>query len=117
MIVPRKPLRVSIFGEAQRQGELAIGAQDRVLDAFLQVGASPNADPTRAELIRRGPDGKPITQKLNLQAAMKGETRHNVALQADDVLFIPGKRGPKRGVLDYVGALASPLWLLNSTLF
>lgn len=113
IVVPEKPLRVLVFGEVQKPGEVAVGAQERVLNVYLAAGVTPNADLARAELIRRGADGKPVKKTLNLREAMKGKDGENVALRGGDVLFIPGKRGPKRGIVDYLGTLTSPLWLLR----
>lgn len=113
VIVPEKPQRVLVVGEVLKPGELAVDANASVLDVYLQTGVTPNGDPARAQWIRRGANDKPVARTINLFDVMRGKTKATPVMAAGDVLFIPPKRGQKRGLLDYLGALASPVWLLR----
>jgi polysaccharide export outer membrane protein len=113
IVVPEKPLRVYVFGEVVKPGEFPVGANTRVLDVYLQAGITKEADPGRAQLLRRGGDGKPVVHGVNLGEIMKGKEQANAPLQSGDVLFIPAKKS-QRGLLDSLNLITGPLWLLRS---
>jgi polysaccharide biosynthesis/export protein len=113
IVVPVLPLKIYVLGEVTKPGELAIKENQKLLDLYLQSGgAGPNGDIRRARIIRRGPDGKPTSQKIDLDALMRGKEKAAPTLVAGDVLYIP-HRQKKRSLLDYVAAFASPLYLLR----
>jgi protein involved in polysaccharide export with SLBB domain len=112
LIVPERPLRVLVFGEVLKPGPVALPAGARVLDAYLQAGVSKEAQASGAELVRRGPDDRPITRKVNLADVTRGRDKENVPVEDGDVLFIPGKK-PKRSFLEQLNTFLAPLWLLR----
>lgn len=113
IVVPEKPLRVLVFGEVVKPGEFPVSESTRVLDVYLQAGLTRDGDPSRAQLLRRGPDGKPIARSLNLAEIMRGRDRNNEVLRAGDVLFVPGKK-QKHGFAEQFNLLTGPLWFLRN---
>jgi protein involved in polysaccharide export with SLBB domain len=113
IVVPEKPLRVLVFGEVVKPGEFPVGEKTRVLDVYLQAGLTRDGDPARAQLLRRGPGGKPVARAINLAEIMKGRDQHNEVLMAGDVLFVPGKK-QKHGFAEQLNLLTGPLWFLRN---
>jgi polysaccharide biosynthesis/export protein len=114
LVVPPKPLRVLVFGEVGKPGELPIGRNERLLDVYLRAGISKDGDPSRALLIRRGKDGRAVSQPVDLYQVMKGKEQGNHVMTAGDVLFVPPKKEKRQKLLDYLNLISSPLWLLRS---
>lgn len=114
VIIPQLPVKVYVFGEvANRQGVFAVRENTRLFEIYTQVGgANQNGDASRAHLIRRGADGKPVVQKINLNEAItKGRPEVNLVLQDNDVLFIPN-RSRRRSLIDYIVAAGTASWNL-----
>lgn len=110
--IAQKELKVQVFGEVGRPGDIAIRRRETVASVYLQAGIDGEGDESRAELIRRGPDGKPIRRTINIRDIQK-QRDPDVEMVAGDVLFIPHKK-IKRGPLYYLGQIIAPLWMASS---
>jgi protein involved in polysaccharide export with SLBB domain len=86
--------RVYVFGRVARPDIYTITPSDRVLDLLLRAGgAGADGDISKAALIRRGPDGRPVAQNLDLKKMMAtGDMAKNEPLQPGDVLFVPDRK-------------------------
>jgi len=68
------------------QGQYPLKKRTRVLDLILQAGGTTqDAQLDRVQLVR---DGK--THVLDLLSALSGNQSHNVVLQAEDIVRVPG---------------------------
>lgn len=113
IVVPDKPWRILVVGEVQHAGYMNIREGETMLEVFLQAGATPNGDESKAELKRRAPDGKADTKKIDIHAIMRDPDKKNIKMAQGDVLYIPHKT-IKRGILYYLSTVATPLWLMRS---
>jgi protein involved in polysaccharide export with SLBB domain len=93
--------RVYVFGRVAKPDLYAIGPNDRVLDVLLRAGGvTPDADLSRAVLVRRDDQNRPITKPLDLKKLMaRGDMTANELIRPGDLIFIPDKR-KKGSVLD-----------------
>jgi protein involved in polysaccharide export with SLBB domain len=137
--IPQKPLKVYAYGEVPKPGEFFARKGEKVLDLFVRAGYPRQADAgnvngpafgsyggagagvasqgggadiEKSQIIRKGKDGKPVYLAINIRSIMKGKDEGNVVLEDGDVLFIPNKK-TKRGVMYYLSALTTPLWLMR----
>lgn len=97
---------VYVVGEVRRPGAfpLAGGEGGTVLRAIASAeGLAPNAAGGRARIIRTGRGGERAELPVDLGAVIGGRAA-DVALQADDVIFVPGNRA-KAVTLGVVDAL------------
>jgi protein involved in polysaccharide export with SLBB domain len=115
VFIPIQKDTVVLIGAVPKPGPKALKPGNTVRDFFLSGGEetasalNPTmADLSGAQLIRRGQGA----QKVNLKNVLaKANNPQNVELQPGDVIFLPPKKGPKRGPLDYLGQLG-PLGIL-----
>jgi polysaccharide export outer membrane protein len=85
--------KVIVLGEIMRPGVYSVTGSKTVLEAIGQAGGfSRDAVPSSIVLIRGG-FLQPQPQRLNLSKALEGREvqRQNMALQSEDVIFVPKK--------------------------
>lgn len=110
--VPLKKLQVTVLGEVGRPGPTNIRETESLLMVYLAAGKAGNGDPSKAQLIRRGKNGKAEFTNVNIRD-IERQKKPDIPMMAGDVLFIPNKK-IKRGLIYYLSAIASPLWLMRS---
>ncbi len=110
--VPLKKLEISVLGEVGRPGVMNIRETETLLSVYLAAGRSTGGDATKAQLIRRGKDGKAVFKVVNIREIEK-QKKPDLPLMAGDVVFVPHKK-TKRGLVYYLQAIATPLWLARS---
>jgi len=83
--------KVIVLGEILSPGVYSVSGSKTLLEAIaLAGGFTKDAVPSSTVLIRGG-FANPQPQRLNLNQALKGDLRQNVALQSEDIIFIPKK--------------------------
>lgn len=83
---------VNVTGAVDHPGPIQVNQGDGLAVAIAKAGNSANAqsDLNHIRLIRTGPDGKQISQDINLyQALQSNDQAANVALQKGDTIFVP----------------------------
>jgi polysaccharide export outer membrane protein len=111
VIVPKADV-VYILGDVGRPGGIAMTTNDSKLSAVQAIslagGTPPNAVPSHARLIRKQADGTHVELPLQLSAMQKGK-EPDVALQADDIVYVPFSyaRNMAVGAGTLVGATSS----------
>lgn len=111
VIVPKADV-VYILGDVNRPGGIAMVTNDSKLSALQAItlagGTPPNAVPSRARLIRKQADGGHVELPLQLSAMQKGK-QPDIALQADDIIYVPFSyaRNMAVGAGSLVGATSS----------
>lgn len=110
--VLERPLKVVVFGEVARPGDVAINEGETLAKVILNSGVTANGDRTKVELIREGKDGK-VERKTYNVVSIERQKKEDIPLLRGDVLFVPN-RTRKKGLVDYLGMIASPLWLLRT---
>ena len=115
--IPGHASSVVMLGALAAPGRRAFTPGQTVRDFFVQAGPQTAqalnpalVDLKGVQLIRTGVE--PRTINLT-EAIKKSNHKDNVALQNGDVLFFPATKGPKKGVLDYVGQLGPLGFLLG----
>lgn len=111
IVVKEKPNRVLLVGDVNKKGWVSINPGATLFTTFLAAGGA-SGDYTKAELIRRGPDGKATRKTINIRDIEKAR-KEDVPLAPDDVIFIPSKT-QKRGIQYWLQNVLSPVWLLRS---
>jgi polysaccharide biosynthesis/export protein len=95
--VPKAEM-VYVIGEVRRSGGFVLGEHQSmsVLQALsLAEGLNPGADAKHAKILRLKPDADKREEiRVNLKEALNGK-KADVALQGEDILFIPGSTGKK----------------------
>ena len=84
-------LHVRVLGAVDHPGEIEINEGDRLAVAVAKAGNSPsaNGDLNRIRITRQTPSGAQ-TQQVNLYKMLQGgDLKDDVALQSDDVIFVP----------------------------
>ena len=101
---------VFVLGMIQRAGPRALRPGQTISDFFKFGGEDLSGatndlvvDVKNVQVLRPGRD-KPVTVNLRDVLAKPGH-KDNVQLQSGDVIFLPSKKQPKRGVLEYVAQL------------
>lgn len=112
ILVKAKPLKVFVFGEVSKQGEIAIRPDDKLLKIFLNAGPSNNSDSEKVQIIRELAGGKIEKKDYNVRDMMK-KNKEDVALRPGDVIFIPHKK-IKRGLGYYLSNVASPVFIFRA---
>ena len=112
ILIEQKPMTVIVFGEVSRPGDIAVDKDQTLADLVLQAGVTASANRSAVELIRRDEAGKVTRKRVNV-IDIQRQKKEDVQLVDGDVLFVPPKVR-KRGIVDYLSAIASPLWLLRS---
>jgi len=110
--VVEKAMKVLVFGEVQRAGESAVDDGEMLSHAVMQAGISSTGTRGDVELIRQDQAGK-VTRTNIALADIQRQKKPDVPLKDGDVLFVKPKN-KKKGILGYLSAIASPLWLLRS---
>lgn len=83
--------KVVVLGEVAKPGVYSVTGTRTVLEAIgLAGGLTSNAVPSSTVIIRGG-FMKPQAKRINLSLALKGDARQNIALSAEDIIFIPKK--------------------------
>lgn len=92
VLVPETKERVLIMGQVQKPGAYAFKAGDRLTDALGAAGGlTPNASVNEVGVIRRQGEKSAVT-RVDLNKFYKhADATQNVALQADDIVYVPEK--------------------------
>jgi protein involved in polysaccharide export with SLBB domain len=114
VVLPENENKYYIFGEVTRSEAYALKPNDRLLDAITTAGgATKEADLARVMLIRRGEDGRPIPQTVDLKKMLrKGDLAKNHLLREGDIIFVPDRKR-KRSIGELAGLLYPVSGLLN----
>jgi polysaccharide export outer membrane protein len=84
-------LKIYVGGEVGQPALLPLNGELNALGAILQAGGfRDSASRSSVILLRRGPDNKPITMKLNLLDVIE-EGNVDAPLQPFDVVYVPKK--------------------------
>jgi polysaccharide biosynthesis/export protein len=86
---------VHVSGAVDHPGDIQINEGDRLAVAIAKAGNSQNAqaDLNHVKVIRRNSAGQQQTMEVNLYKALEsGDESSDVALQKDDVVFVPQSR-------------------------
>jgi polysaccharide export outer membrane protein len=108
LLVPVNQDKVGILGEVRSPQSYVIpdGQTLTVAEAVTQAGGPTNeASRSKATIIRKGPDGKPIVIDVNLDAMLAGKTKvADVSLEPGDILYVPTRhQAPGFDPLKYLG--------------
>lgn len=109
--IHEKKERVLVVGEVAKQGEHGLREGETLDQLLIRIGFGPNADQGKVELVRKGPDGKQLRRSYNVQDMLR-DKKPPEKLAAGDVVFVPNKK-QRRSFLQYLGEIASPIWLLR----
>lgn len=92
VLVPETKERVLIMGQVQKPGAYAFKAGDRLTDALGAAGGlTPNASVNEVGVIRRQGEKSAVT-RVDLNKFYKhADATQNVALQPDDIVYVPEK--------------------------
>jgi polysaccharide export outer membrane protein len=107
--VPRAEM-VYVVGAVRRPGSIALAERTTipVLQALaLAEGSTENAS-NQARILRPGPDGERKEIEVDLKKMLDGKTTNSIALQPEDILFIP-ESGSKRTATRILDATISTL--------
>ena len=95
--VPKAEM-VYVIGEVHRSGGFVLGEHQTisVLQALsLAEGLNPGADSRHAKILRLKPDAdQRVEMPIDMKDALNGK-KPDVAMQGEDILFIPGSTGKK----------------------
>jgi polysaccharide export outer membrane protein len=95
-----------VIGEVARQGEIALAGGETVLDLLIRAGGpTGSAHLSKANILRRGHDGKPQTIEVNIDKLRKGKSDPPL-VKSGDLLFIPPRDGRRRNWTEYVNPLS-----------
>jgi polysaccharide export outer membrane protein len=86
---------VNVTGAVDHPGPISVNQGDGLAVAIAKAGNSANAqsDLNHVRLIRTGPDGKTMTQEINLYDALQSNNKTaNVALEKGDTIYVPQSR-------------------------
>jgi protein involved in polysaccharide export with SLBB domain len=83
--------RIYVGGEVGQQGLLAMPSGLTALQAVMQSGGfKVTAQPSETLVIRKGPDNRPIPMRVDLSAALNGNTNApDLILRPDDIVYVP----------------------------
>jgi len=83
--------KVILLGEVGKAGVYSVTGAHTLLEAIgLAGGFSKDAVPSSVVLIRGG-FVHPKPRRLNLSRALAGDLSQNIALQSEDIIFVPKK--------------------------
>jgi protein involved in polysaccharide export with SLBB domain len=110
LVVPENANQVYLLGEVARPAAYPLQPGDRLFDVLTRAGGTtPQANPGKAMLLRRGTDGQPSAQPIDLAKMLtKGDMTNNLTLQQGDVLLIPGRRPGSRSPWGALGSILAP---------
>jgi polysaccharide biosynthesis/export protein len=104
--------QIYVLGSVDRPGIYAIKPGARVLDALVNAGGA-GAGASKAVLVRRDGNGRPVQKPLDLKKIMaKGDMKENALVQPGDVLYVPDKKSSKSGA-EALGMLWPLTGLIN----
>jgi len=84
--------KVIVLGEVDEPGVYSVTGAKTILEAIGLAGGFTNHAVTSSVILIRGGFQKPQAQRINLTKAIKrGDTRLNIPLESEDVIFIPKK--------------------------
>jgi protein involved in polysaccharide export with SLBB domain len=90
------PLKVFVGGEVRNPGIFDMTGDGDALRAVIQAGDFLNsANRTDVIVIRRGPDGRGMIRRVNLQKGLKSGVADLVPLRRFDIVYVP-----KSGIAD-----------------
>lgn len=87
---------VNVTGAVDHPGPVQVNQGDGLAVAIAKAGNSANAqsDLNHVRLIRTGPDGKQVTEEINLYKALQSNDKAaNVALEKGDTIYVPQSAG------------------------
>lgn len=113
ILMMEKPLKVLVFGEVQRPGEIAIDENKTLAQVVLEAGLGGSADRRKVELIREMPGGKVERKSINI-TDIERQKKDDVKLMRGDVLFVPSRKQGGKGIMRFLGQIVAPLWLMRS---
>ena len=83
--------RVVLLGQVSSPGVYSVAGAKSVMEAIAMAGGfTRDAVPSSTVIIRGGFSG-PKAQKLNLSKVFAGDLKDNIALQSEDIIFVPRK--------------------------
>jgi protein involved in polysaccharide export with SLBB domain len=105
--------RVYVGGEVGQQGLLTMPAGLTALQAVMQSGGFKNtAQPSETLVIRKGPDRRPVPVRVDLSAALNGDTNlQDFRLQPDDIVYVP--KSPIAKANQFVNQYVEQLFLFR----
>jgi protein involved in polysaccharide export with SLBB domain len=84
------PLKVFVGGEVRNPGIFDMTGDGDALRAVIQAGDFMNtADRADVIIIRRGPDGRGMIRRVNLQKGLKSGAADLVPLRRFDIVYVP----------------------------
>ncbi|MCM8780982.1 MAG: polysaccharide biosynthesis/export family protein [Candidatus Omnitrophica bacterium] len=83
--------KVIVLGEVARPGVYSVTGARTVLEAVGLAGGFTKDAVASSVILIRGGFQSPQAQRLNLTKALVGDTRQNIPLQSEDIIFIPKK--------------------------
>lgn len=113
LFIPAVTTQYMVWGQVGRQGNYPYPEAGKInlLDAIQIAGESPAGDFKQVHVIRTV-DGKQKDQTINVDLMIrKGVLKDNVALQPNDIVFVPPK--PRRGWKPSIQDLFTPLMFMN----
>lgn len=92
LVTKYAPRRVAIIGAVRSSVELPVHQDLRILDLLSRVGGldAPDADFTRVEIRRVGPDGRIFKFRVDVDAVFEGtDEQQNVVVREGDIVRVP----------------------------
>lgn len=83
--------KVIVLGEVKTPGVHSVAGANTVLEAIAAAGGFADTAVASSVILIRGGFENPQAQRLNLTKALRGDPRLNVALQTEDIIFVPKK--------------------------
>jgi protein involved in polysaccharide export with SLBB domain len=100
---------VQIHGEVQRQGKYRLRENMHLSDLIFRAGSLKNtAYMDTAEVARIEPDGTVKKVNVDLQAALKGDPRHDLILKENDGIFIRKRPDSEPKIVSISGEVKRP---------
>ena len=83
--------KVIVLGEVTNPGVYSVTGSRRVLEAVALAGGFTKHAVVSSVVVIRGGFEKPEVKRLSLNRALRGDSRQNIELQSEDVIFVPKK--------------------------
>jgi protein involved in polysaccharide export with SLBB domain len=82
--------QVYVGGEVEREGPVDLSGGLNAFQAVIRAGGfKETAKPEAAILIRKGPDGRPLVYRIDLEEAVDQPFKAEVQLQPFDIVYVP----------------------------
>ncbi|HZT71570.1 MAG TPA: polysaccharide biosynthesis/export family protein [Terriglobia bacterium] len=107
--------KVFVAGDVKNPGAFPMGRGQKLTVSKLMAltgGWKQDAKPTRAVIVREGPNGQRRTIPLNLPKIM-ARKQSDVALQANDLLYVPNSTEKEVGLAAIKGIGGAAMWGLG----